>query len=81
MSSETICRAIVMIPGATVLLLSLLWLAGAHPSERFLARLTKSVYAMLVLAVLALAVQLRQSGSDSVAVAAGTWFSDRKSVV
>jgi NADH:ubiquinone oxidoreductase subunit 5 (subunit L)/multisubunit Na+/H+ antiporter MnhA subunit len=75
MSSETICRAIVMIPAATVLLLSLLWLTGVHLSERLLGRLTKSVYAVLMLAVLVLTVQVRNSGAGSVAGAEGTWFS------
>jgi NAD(P)H-quinone oxidoreductase subunit 5 len=75
MSSETLCRVIVMIPGATVLLLGLSWLVGFPPSERGIARLTKSVYAALVLAVVMLALQLWRSGSGSVAVVEGTWFS------
>ncbi len=75
MNPDSLTLLLVGAPGATFVVLGLLWLLGVGLSERFMARLTKALYLLLVLVAGALFWQMWRGGLTSVRVSAGDWFS------
>ena len=71
---ETLLLAIVAAPGVTFLALSLLWLAGWTPSERFAARSTAAAFLFTTAGAAWLACLMFTSGVHSVRVSLGDWF-------
>ena len=71
---ETLLLAIVAAPGVTFLALSLLWLAGWTPSERFAARSTAAAFIFTTAGAAWLAGLMFTSGVHSVRVSLGDWF-------
>ncbi len=71
---ETLLMAIVAAPGVTFLALSLLWLAGGTPSERFVARCTAAAFSLMTAGLAWLTCLMFASGTLSVRVSLGDWF-------
>src|SRR5688572_31255933 len=71
---ESLLMAIVAAPGVVFLALSLVWLAGGSPSERFIARLTAGGFGVMTAGVAWLAWLMFDSGTVSVRVSLGQWF-------
>ena len=71
---EILLMAIVAAPGVTCLALSLAWLAGWTPSERFVGRLTAAVFSLMAAGVIWLGWLMVASGTPSVRVSLGEWF-------
>lgn len=61
-------------PGVLFLALSVVWLLGGCVTERAMARITKSAYAVLVLLVILTGWRMRVEGLHSVQVMLGDWF-------
>lgn len=61
-------------PGVLFLALSVVWLLGGCVTERAMARITKSAYAVLVLLVILTGWRMRVEGLHSVRVMLGDWF-------
>jgi len=71
---EALLMAIVAIPGVTFLALSLMWLVGWAPPERFVARLTSAGFVLITMGVALLTWLMLASGTVSVRVPLGKWF-------
>ena len=71
---EILLMAIVATPGVIFLALSLLWLAGWTPPERFVARLTSAGFGLITLGTAWLSWLMFASGAVSVHVSLGQWF-------
>lgn len=72
--NEYLLTTIVAVPGVTFFLLSLCWLLGWTPSERFVARLTNLASLAMVAASAALGLEMLRSGVPEIRVAFGDWF-------
>lgn len=71
---EALLVAIVFAPGVSFLLLGFGWLAGWTPPERFVARLTATVFSLMTAGTVLLAWLMYSSGTISVRVSLGEWF-------
>ena len=74
MSNEMILAAMVAAPGVLFAALAMLWLLGWTPGERFIARLTATVYSVSAVAAFWLAFGMWQSGERLVKGPEGHWF-------
>ena len=74
MNSPNLLVALVAIPGALFLLLGLVWLIGGHLPEKAIARLTNLTYSVMTLMVTAIGWQMWSTGTTSVHVSLGDWF-------
>jgi NADH:ubiquinone oxidoreductase subunit 5 (subunit L)/multisubunit Na+/H+ antiporter MnhA subunit len=72
--SQVILVAVVLSPGVAFALLSLSWLLGWVPGERFVSRLTAGVFSLCVLGLSGLLWKLTAHGSKAVVVTFGNWF-------
>lgn len=75
MTPDFLTLLLVGAPGATFVLLGLMWLLGVGFSEHFMAHLTKALYLFLVMVAGALFWQMALADLTSVRVSAGNWFS------
>lgn len=64
----------IALPGAAFLFLSVSWLLGWTPPEKFVARLTACVYLLAVATVASLGWQMRQAGLPNVSIDLRGWF-------
>lgn len=74
MYSEKLLSVLVAVPGVVVLMLSLSWLFGLALAERTISRVTKAVYALLIVTAVLLVLSLWRGHVDSVTMFAGHWF-------
>lgn len=74
MSPEKLILAVVALPGVVFLLSGLVWLLGGKISEKVMSRVTKTVYALLTVAVLLIGWSMWQAGTVALHVSAGNWF-------
>ncbi|HEY1083936.1 MAG TPA: proton-conducting transporter membrane subunit [Prosthecobacter sp.] len=74
MTPEQLLPLFIAIPGGAVLALGLLWLLGGQLSERAMARLTNTIYAVLTVMVAVIGWQMWQAGTPSLRVSLGDWF-------
>jgi NAD(P)H-quinone oxidoreductase subunit 5 len=74
MTSERLLTILVAAPGALFALLSLLWLLGWHPPERFIARLTSTLYSVMAAGSLWLGWRMCFENIDAVQTTAGHWL-------
>ncbi|PWU12636.1 MAG: hypothetical protein C5B51_00210 [Terriglobia bacterium] len=64
----------VLAPGVVFSAISLGWLLGWIPSERFVSRITGVTFSASVLAIAAIVWRLALTGSPSIALRLGNWF-------
>ncbi|WP_395736110.1 proton-conducting transporter membrane subunit [Prosthecobacter sp.] len=74
MSLQTLLPLLIATPAGVFLLLSVVWLLGGHVPERVLSRITKAVYAFLVVVAAMIGWQMRAGGLNAVHVELGDWF-------
>jgi NAD(P)H-quinone oxidoreductase subunit 5 len=72
--NEQLLTIIVAAPGITFLILSLCWLLGWTPPERFVARLTKVASLIMVAASAWLGLEMMRSGVPEIRAMFGDWF-------
>jgi NADH-quinone oxidoreductase subunit L len=74
MSPQTLLPILIAVPGVLFLALSVIWLVGVPVPERAISRITKAVYALLVILSAMIGWQMRKGGLASVHVSLGDWF-------
>jgi NADH-quinone oxidoreductase subunit L len=75
MSLSSLTLTLLAAPGLTFLMLGMLWLVGVSMPERWIARVTKLVYAVLAVIVAVIAWRMWQAGLPSLRVSLGEpWF-------
>jgi NAD(P)H-quinone oxidoreductase subunit 5 len=72
--SEILLLIVVLLPGATAVLLGLAWLAGWLPSERVVSRITGATYALCAVALAVLIWSLAAGGTSRIVIEFGAWF-------
>ena len=76
--SQTLLVFVVLAPGVIFALLALVWLAGWVPSERFISNITGVTFSASILALALILWTLAATGTRSVSVAFGNWFTVQK---
>lgn len=71
---ETVLTAVVAAPGISFLMLAGCWLFGWTPPERLVARLTRTLFALMTAGVAWLAAMMLAAGVPSVRIDFGNWF-------
>lgn len=73
-ASQALLLFVILAPGVAFAAISLLWLLGWTPTERFISRITSVVFSTCILALAAIEWNLLSTGAASVIFRSRDWF-------